>query len=44
VIFSTDLFTLPRTKLLDAEVATTIFDGKVVYSRQLEPAGASITQ
>jgi hypothetical protein len=44
VIFSTDLFTLPRAKLLDTEVATTIFDGKVVYSRQLEPAGASITQ
>jgi predicted amidohydrolase YtcJ len=42
VIFSTDLFALTPTKLLDAEVTTTIFDGKVVFIRQPEPATAGI--
>jgi Amidohydrolase family len=44
VVFSTDLFTLPPDKLLDAEVTTTIFDGKVVYTRQPEPADATSSQ
>jgi predicted amidohydrolase YtcJ len=33
VIFSADLFALPPDKLMDAEVTTTIFDGKVIYTR-----------
>jgi predicted amidohydrolase YtcJ len=32
-IFSTDIFALPPGRLLDAVVDTTIFDGKVVYTR-----------
>lgn len=34
VILSKDLFSLPASRLLEAEVTTTIFDGKVVYSRE----------
>jgi predicted amidohydrolase YtcJ len=34
VILSQDVFALPSTKLLDAVVTTTIFDGKVVYVRK----------
>jgi predicted amidohydrolase YtcJ len=41
VILSADIFSMPRERLLDAVVDTTIFDGKVVYSR--EPA-AAVTQ
>ena len=41
VIFSGDLFTLAPDKLLDAEVTTTIFDGKVVYTRQPDPASGA---
>lgn len=44
VIFSGDLFTLPADKLLAAEVTTTIFDGKVVYTRRPEPAPVSESQ
>ena len=33
VIFSTDIFDAPPERLLDAKVDVTIFDGKVVYSR-----------
>jgi hypothetical protein len=33
VILSKDLFSLPASRLLEAEVTTTIFDGKVVFSR-----------
>jgi len=33
VILSTDVFA-PDTRVLDATVDTTIFDGKVVYARQ----------
>ena len=33
VIFSADLFALPPDKFMDAEVTTTIFDGKVIYTR-----------
>jgi predicted amidohydrolase YtcJ len=36
VVLSKDLFDLPAAKILDAVVAYTIFDGKVVYER---PAG-----
>jgi predicted amidohydrolase YtcJ len=39
VILSADIFSMPRERLLDAVVDTTIFDGKVVYSR--EPAAAT---
>jgi predicted amidohydrolase YtcJ len=34
VIMSTDLFALPPARLLDAVVDVTIFDGKVVYTRE----------
>jgi predicted amidohydrolase YtcJ len=34
VIVSTDIFSGPPERLLDAKVETTIFDGKVVYSRK----------
>jgi len=37
VILSHDLFALPPAKLLDAVVTTTIFDGRVVYSRPASP-------
>lgn len=33
VIFSADLFALPPDKLMDAEVTTTIFDGKVIFTK-----------
>jgi predicted amidohydrolase YtcJ len=33
VILSTDIFTAPPARFLDAKVETTIFDGKVVYTR-----------
>jgi predicted amidohydrolase YtcJ len=33
VILSADIFTVPPDELLDVEVTTTIFDGKVVYER-----------
>ena len=33
VILSTDIFANPPERLLDAQVNTTIFDGKVIYSR-----------
>ncbi len=33
VILSTDMFALPTSKLLDATVSVTIFDGKVVFER-----------
>lgn len=38
VIFNGDLFNLPPDKILDAEVSVTIFDGKVVYTRQPDAA------
>lgn len=34
VILSTDIFAAPPERLLDARVDVTIFDGKVVYSRE----------
>ena len=43
VIFSTDLFALPPDKLMDAEVTTTIFDGRVIYTRQ-EPTADTSSQ
>lgn len=43
VIFSADLFALPPDKLMDAEVTTTIFDGKVVYTRP-EPTADTSSQ
>jgi predicted amidohydrolase YtcJ len=33
VIFTADIFAAPPERLLDAQVAVTIFDGKVVYDR-----------
>ncbi len=33
VVLSADIFTLPPARVLEAEVATTIFDGAVVYRR-----------
>ncbi|MBI4477404.1 MAG: amidohydrolase family protein, partial [Acidobacteria bacterium] len=36
VILSTDIFSLPPDRLSDARVEYTIFDGKVVYSRERE--------
>lgn len=43
VIFSADLFALPPDKLMDAEVTTTIFDGKVIYTRP-EPTADTSSQ
>ncbi len=43
VIFSADLFALPPDKLMDAEVTTTIFDGKVIYTRP-EPTAETSSQ
>lgn len=37
VILSTDVFTNPPERVLDAQVDVTIFDGKVVYSRSATP-------
>jgi hypothetical protein len=37
VILSGDIFALPPAKLLEAVVTTTIFDGKVLYSRAADP-------
>ena len=34
VILSTDIFAAPPERFLDAKVETTIFDGRVVYSRK----------
>jgi predicted amidohydrolase YtcJ len=36
VVLSTDLFSLPPERLLEAVVAITIFDGKIVYTRERE--------
>ena len=36
VILSKDIFSLPPARLAEAEVAVTIFDGKVVYQRSTE--------
>lgn len=36
VVLSKDLFALPPEQLTEAEVAFTIFDGKVVFERQVE--------
>ncbi len=33
VILSTDVFATPPERFLDTKVETTIFDGKVVYTR-----------
>jgi hypothetical protein len=38
VVLSADVFALPSQKLLDAVVATTIFDGKIVYARNGQPS------
>jgi Amidohydrolase family len=43
VIFSADLFALPPDRLMDAEVTTTIFDGKVIYTRP-EPTTETSSQ
>jgi len=43
VIFSADLFALPPDKLMDAEITTTIFDGKVIYTRP-EPTADTSSQ
>jgi predicted amidohydrolase YtcJ len=43
VIFSADLFALPPDKFMDAEVTTTIFDGKVIYTRP-EPTSETSSQ
>ncbi len=36
VVFSTDLLSLPPDRLLEAVVEVTIFDGKIVYTRERE--------
>jgi predicted amidohydrolase YtcJ len=36
VVLSTDIFSAPRERVLDAKVDVTIFDGKVVYARMQE--------
>jgi predicted amidohydrolase YtcJ len=36
VILSTDIFSLPLSKLLDAVVTTTIIDGQIVYDRAFD--------
>jgi predicted amidohydrolase YtcJ len=36
VVLSRDIFALPAERLAEAEVAFTIFDGKVVYERQVD--------
>jgi len=36
VVLTTDIFATPSERILDAKVAVTIFDGKVVYSRPEE--------
>ncbi len=33
VVLSADIFTLPPSRVLEGEVAMTIFDGRVVYER-----------
>ena len=38
VVLSADVFALPPQKVLDASVTTTIFDGKVVYSKNGLPS------
>jgi hypothetical protein len=43
VIFSADIFALPPDKLMDAEVTTTIFDGKVIYTKP-EPTADTSSQ
>jgi hypothetical protein len=37
VVLTTDIFTAPPAKLVDAAVGVTIFDGKVVYERKSGP-------
>jgi predicted amidohydrolase YtcJ len=41
VVLSMDLFDVPVENVKDFEVETTIFDGRVVYSRNAGDAGAS---
>lgn len=36
VVLSKDIFALPPARLMEAEVAYTIFDGKVVFEREVE--------
>ena len=36
VVLTTDIFDAPPTRLLDAQVAVTIFDGKIVYDKEAE--------
>jgi predicted amidohydrolase YtcJ len=36
VILTRDIFSLPAARLAEVDVAVTIFDGKVVYSRSTE--------
>jgi predicted amidohydrolase YtcJ len=36
VVLTTDIFDAPPTRLLDAQVAVTIFDGKIVFDRAEE--------
>lgn len=36
VVLSKDIFALPQAELMDAEVVFTIFDGKVVFERDVE--------
>lgn len=39
VILSTDIFSLPPERLLDGRVEATIFDGKLIFQRQMAPLG-----
>jgi predicted amidohydrolase YtcJ len=41
VVLSMDLFAVPVEEVKDFEIETTVFDGKVVYSRNASDAGAS---
>ena len=38
IIFSADIFALPRENVLDAVVNVTIFDGEVVYTQSFDPS------
>jgi hypothetical protein len=36
VVLTSDIFALPTSRLSEAEVAVTVFDGRIVYQRSTE--------
>jgi predicted amidohydrolase YtcJ len=36
VILTRDIFSMPSSRIAEAEVAVTIFDGKVVYTKSAD--------